>query len=378
MTDVLIAGGGLAGASAAVWLARGGRRVRLLERDAAPSHRICGEFLSWEAQAWLTDCGVDLASLGAVPIDRLRLVTRNKATVAPLGFIGRSVTRRALDAALLGRAAAAGAEIVRGCAARGLEPDGSVPTGAGVERPAVFLVATGKHALRGAPRARTGTLDHQLGFKTYFRLKPAEAAALAGHVELLLFEGGYAGLQPVERGLANLCLLVSRPRFEAEGGRFEKLLGGLARELPHLARRLDGAVPALDRPLAISGVPYGYRWQPEPGHPPQRFPVGDQATVIPSFTGDGMGLALHGSRLAATTILEGGTAADYARRLARDTGAAVRRASLAQRLVGETPARHAKLARLAALAPSLLTLGVRLTRPRPAAVAAARALDLRA
>ncbi|WP_448586950.1 NAD(P)/FAD-dependent oxidoreductase [Thermaurantiacus sp.] len=371
MPDILIAGGGPAGAAAAVWLARGGRQVRLLEKERAPRHRICGEFLSWEAQAWLADCGVDLEALGAVPLTHLRLVAGARVVRAPLGFTGRSLTRLRLDAALLARAEAAGAEVVRGSFARSLEPDGTVLTSEGVERPAAFVVATGKQALRGASRPTAGTIDHQLGFKQYFRLRPAEAAGLAGHVELLLFDGGYAGLQPVEHGLANLCLLVSPARYAAEGGRFERLLDGLARELPHLARRLDGAVPQLARPLAIAGVPYGYRFTAKPGHPPHRFPVGDQATVIPSFTGDGMGLALHGARLAALTILARGTAEAYARRLARDTAGAVRRASLAQRLVGESPGRHARLLGFAARAPFLLTLGARLTRPRATAIAAA-------
>ncbi len=371
--EVLVAGGGLAGAATAIWLARGGRQVRVIERDLHPQHRICGEFLSWEAQALLADLGVDLAALGAVPIRHVRLVAGGRAVAAPLGFTGQSLTRHRLDAALLERAAAAGAEVVRGCQVRALEPDGALATSLGPMQADVTVVATGKHALRGAFRAHAGTLDHQLGFKSYFRLQPAMREALADHVELILFSGGYAGLQLVERQMANLCLLVSAERYRAAGGRFDSLLASLCAESAHLARRLEAALPLLDRPLAISRVPYGYVWRPGPDAPALRLPVGDQATVIPSFTGDGMGLSLHGARLAATAILSGQGAAAYGAALARDAAPAIARATLIQKLVGEGPVRQGRLVTLVRLVPGLLTLSARLTRLRPEAVRAAAA-----
>lgn len=369
--DILVAGGGLAGGAAATWLARAGRRVRLLERELYPGHKICGEFLSWEAQAWLADLGLDLDAMGAARIDRVRLIAGDIVAEAPLGFEARSLTRLRLDAALLELAAAAGVEVVRGCQVRELAADGTVVTSHGAERPATLLVATGKHGLRGLPRAREGTLDHQLGFKTYFRLLPDERARLAGVVELILFDGGYAGLQLVERDQANLCFLVAPERFRRAGGQFAPLLADLAGSSPHLARRLAGAVPLLDRPLAISNMPYGFLWRPGPAANPAVWPIGDQASVIPSFTGDGMGLALHGARLASRALLAGEPAAAYARRLVSDAQGPVRRASQLQRGIGEAPARHLLLARLARLCPPLLTLGARVTRLSAARLKAA-------
>ena len=63
LTPVLVVGGGLAGAAAASILAEAGRPVTVLERDRAPAHKICGEFLSGEALADLARarprcCGV--------------------------------------------------------------------------------------------------------------------------------------------------------------------------------------------------------------------------------------------------------------------------------------------------------------------------------
>jgi menaquinone-9 beta-reductase len=365
MGGTLVLGGGLAGPAAAIWLARAGQAVTLWDRERLPAHKICGEFLSWEAQTWLADLGLDLHALGAVAIDRVRLVTAERNAVGRLGFTARSVTRRALDAALLELAGATGVTVERGVTAREVLPDGSVVAPHASVRPDVLFVATGKHNLRGVGRDGAGTLSHQLGFKAYFRLTPSERAALSGHVELILFEGGYAGLQMVERDAANLCFLVSPDRWKRLGGDFSALIADLSAEIPHLGARLAGAVPLLDRPLAISGVPYGFLHRPAGDEPCWR--LGDQAAVIPSFTGDGMSLALHSARLATAALLTGAGQGAYYRRLARDVGGAVRRATWLQR-ASEADEWRDRAAALLATVPQLLGVGARLTRLSPRAV----------
>ena len=76
----IIVGGGAAGAAAACLL---GPDALLIERETAAHDKICGEFLSWEAQEYLSRLGLDLTALGAVPIDRVRLVYRGQVAEAP-------------------------------------------------------------------------------------------------------------------------------------------------------------------------------------------------------------------------------------------------------------------------------------------------------
>ncbi|QMW21968.1 NAD(P)/FAD-dependent oxidoreductase [Sandaracinobacteroides saxicola] len=359
MNGTLIIGGGLAGAASAALLAKAGQRVTLWERERHPHHKVCGEFLSGEAVAWLRTLDIDVTALGASHLTHVRVTSGSRAVAAKLPFAAAGLSRRVLDEALLDRAAALGAEVERGVTAREIAGD-SVQSSHGSVAPARILLATGKHELRGARRDSAGTLNGLVGFKTHLRLLPGQRAALAGHVELHLFPGGYAGLQMVERDAANLCLLLSPERLAASGGSLDGVIDGFVADAPLLAARLHGATALFDRPLAISGVPYGFLHRAAPGE--TLFRLGDQAAVIPSFCGDGMAIALHSARLAANALLLGQPPAAYHDQVERDVGRPVRLAARAQRLVGTGGSGHPRLLSLAALWPGSLALAARLTR----------------
>ena len=256
----------------------------------------------------------------------MRLVHRGRVAEARLPFAAAGWSRRALDEALLRRAATLGVDVQRGVRVRSAAP-GLVLTDTGSLPAPTLLLATGKHDLRGLARRPATEPEGLIGWKLHLRLRPAQRAALAGHVEVVLFDGGYAGLQLVEDGVANLCLLADRGRY---GGDWPTVLAALEREDSHLARRLEGAVPAWGRPLSIFRVPYGFVHRgPDEGGV---FRLGDQAAVIPSFCGDGMAIALHSGRLAAEAVLAGRSAAAYHASLRRDAAPAVRLAFTLYRL----------------------------------------------
>jgi flavin-dependent dehydrogenase len=296
--EVLILGGGVAGCAASIALARKGRRVTLIEREPTPRHKVCGEFLSGEALEDLHLLGIDVASLGAVPIDKVRLAAARRAAEAPLPFPAASLTRKSLDTALIAEAIAAGARVEQGRSVQALGRTESgmwqatLDDGSTREAPTVFL-ATGKHDLRGYPRPEDP--QRWIGFKMYFRLAATQAAELAHASELMLYPGGYGGIQPVEGGIANLCCVVQQRYLAPAGNRWENFLAKMQQDCPHLAVRLAGAEPLLAKPIAITHIPYGYiRRTSEIG----LYCIGDQAAVIPSFTGDGISIALHTARCA--------------------------------------------------------------------------------
>jgi menaquinone-9 beta-reductase len=347
---VVIAGGGLAGAAAACQLARAGREVTVIERSIGPAHKICGEFVSIEAQHYLTRLGLDLAPLGGHPIDRVRLVRGASVIETRLPFQGLGLTRFALDEALLRHAEASGATVRRG------ESVGSTDD--------ISFLATGKHDLRTARRALDAAPEKLVGFKTYFRLAPSQQERLAHVVEVMLFPDGYAGLQTVENGSANLCLLIHRDHLPRLGSGWDALLTDLCSTCTHLQQRLTGAEPLLDRPMTIARVPYGFIHRGETDE--RLYRLGDQACVIPSFSGDGMAMALHSAALAVEHHLAGLPPSQYHRRLAADVVGPIRRAMQLQQL-GRSALGQTLLLRAARLWPGLLRHAATLTRvPAPA------------
>jgi flavin-dependent dehydrogenase len=326
MEETLIIGGGPAGASLAVRLARAGRPVLLIEREAGPHDKVCGEFLSFEAAGYLAELGLDARALGAVPITAVDLLYGKLTAQSDLPFQALSLSRRIMDEALLARAAEVGARLIRGRRVTRLQRvagawraqlnDGQV-----VEAADVFL-ATGKHDLRGWTRP-AGRQADLIGFKQHWTLSPEQAGQIRGRVELHLFPGGYAGLEPVEGDHANLCLVVRKRALDAAGRGWPSLLERLATTCPSLGERLNGARPSTDKPAAVAAIPYGYVRARGDG----LWRLGDQAAVIPSLAGEGMSIAMHSARLAADVLLAGGTSRTYQRALARDVERQVGRAT---------------------------------------------------
>ncbi len=355
--DVVIIGGGPAGSAAAIELAQAGVRVALLERTLHAHDKVCGDFLSAEAVSMLDALGVVPAKLGAVPIHRVRLAGALGTSSATLPFEAQSLTRRVLDEALLNRAVAAGARVLRGYAAESIEHknnafwDVSVTDRSSRDRLSApqLLLATGKHDLRGFPRA-AGPDANLVGLKMYLRLAPTQREELGKTIELVLLRGGYGGLSLVEGQTANLCFVVPRDLLRNLAHGWPGLLELLSRNR-HLRKRLAGAEPLLPHPLAISPIPYGYLRRHAIAE--NLFAVGDQAAVIPSFTGDGMAIALHSGRLAARAILGGRSAESFQVDLRQQLAPQVRLATVLSRALISHPQRGA--AELAArLFPSLL------------------------
>ena len=346
-TSALIVGGGPAGASAAIELARGGAMPVLIERCPGARDLVCGGFLGWDALAALERLGLDVAALGARPIHRLRLVSGGRTVEAALPKEAAGLSRKRLDAALLHMAEEAGAAVLRGRTARAL--DGRrlrLDGGEEMEAEALFL-ATGKHELRGAAR-EIGDRPVSVGLRAALPPIPD----LAGVIELHLFDGGYAGLLTEETGATNLCLTVTRARMTDR----DALLAALIAEAPLLGERIGPSRPGPWE--AVSGVPYGWRARTTA---PGCYRIGDQAAVIASLAGDGIAVALASGAAAAHACLrDDDGAAGYQRAFA---ARAKRPVGIAETLrhMAEAPVRRRLMLGMAGV-PGLAQLATRMTR----------------
>jgi flavin-dependent dehydrogenase len=318
----LIVGGGPAGAAAAIRLARAGLPHLLLERSRETGDALCGGFLSWRTLETLETLGIDPDMLNPARVTRVRLFAGTRRVEAALPHPALSVSRRRLDTVLLTEAGRLGSVVERGVTVREIAGHTlRTADGATLATEALFL-ASGKHDVRGLARPENARgRDPTLGLRVRIAPSPALAKALAGRIELHLFDRGYAGLALQEDGSANLCLAVHRSRLQAAGTP-RQLLVSLGRALPALGEW----VARIDAPIdAIANVPYGWRARiGEAG----MFRLGDQAGVIPSLAGEGMGIALASGAAAANAYVAGGPNGaadwqrDFARRLARPMGVA--------------------------------------------------------
>lgn len=331
----------------------------LLERNRETGDAICGGFLSWRTLESLASLGIDAAALGPVAVTHVRLFAGGQVSESALPGAGRGVSRRHLDSLLVARAVLAGAAIEHGVTVKAIESraarldDGSV-----IDAGALFL-ASGKHDIRGLARpARARGGDPTLGLRMRIGPAPALTRLVGGAVELHLFDRGYAGIVLQEDGTANLCMAVHRSRL-AEAGDTGRLLDQLGAECPRLAERL--AYRTADCPIdAIANVPYGWRIR---AGTIGLFRLGDQAGVIPSLSGEGIGIAIASGIRAADAYRAGGPAAaiGYQRRLARDLARPIGLAGLI-RNGAEAPAIARLALPIARRLPILIEIMARLTR----------------
>jgi menaquinone-9 beta-reductase len=307
-TTAIVVGGGLAGSAFAIELARHGRRVTILERTSGPHHKVCGEFLSAEAQILLSQLGLDVWQLGASAATNLGLEFATSLPVVALPFRGAGLSRYRLDQALLDAAARAGAEVMRGVTVTRLEQNSDavvVHTGASQLSATHVVLATGKHNLRGVSRPQTANV----AFKMQLRLPRVASDALDQLVHLSVFRGGYAGVCLVEDDIATICWVIERDVLTDADPHWTAHADFLAGRSAFFADLLTDATALWDRPVAVAAIPYGFLRETVIAD--AIYPVGDQLVVIPSYTGDGTSIALHTGMAAARAVLDGKTASQF-------------------------------------------------------------------
>ena len=365
IVETIIVGGGPSGAAAARSLASAGREVVLLERSAGPHHKVCGEFLSIETQAILRQLGIEPLTHGAVPVDAVGIHVGRRHVTTRLPFRALSLSRRTLDRALLSRARESGVDVRAGVGVQAVTRDGgiwAVRCDDGEMLQARNLVlATGKQGLRGITDSRDTSL---VGLKMHLQLRDAQRNALQQRVELFMLDRSYVGLELVEEGAANLCLVMARELAQQVGPGWPALHAHLIAASPQLAAYLENAEPLFDKPLAVVCPANGHL---DDEAEPETYRIGDRLAHIPPFTGDGLAIAVASGVLAAQHIMQGLPPAAYLAAARALTARPIRLASMVSRLAANRAGR-ALIISGASVVPGLVAGVVRKTRLPAAAL----------
>ncbi len=297
--DLIIVGGGLAGLTAALHIAREGYTVLVIEKQQYPHHKVCGEYVSNEILDYLDHLGVSLTQAKAVSIDTLELSTiAGKSLRAKLPLGGKGISRYALDRLLYQRALFLQVNFVFGSA-----------TAVGYNNN-LFTVTTDTGRIFTAPivigaYGKRANLDHHLnrnfigrkspwlGVKAHYRHDGFPENLVALHN----FRGGYGGLSKTETGAVNFCYLVSYNSFKREKD-IESFNANVVRRNPLLGAFLEEARPLFERPLSIAQISFSTKKAVE-NHV---LMCGDTAGLIHPLCGNGMAMAIHSAKIAAELI----------------------------------------------------------------------------
>jgi menaquinone-9 beta-reductase len=355
--DVIVAGGGPAGASAAIHLARNGVRVLLCEQKKFPRPKLCGEFISPECQIHFAKLGVAEAMISAGPClleETVFYSTRGHHVAVPSKWFGAGaafgLSRAVMDDVLLRHAQDQGVQVLE--AASITEAILELNTVAGVRvktetghddyRAPITIDATGRARILSRKLAKdTNKRSSLVAFKAHF----SKTQVAPGACEIYFYPGGYGGLSTVEAGASNLCFIVAAEDVKRLHSDPNVVLRELVMKNRRAAYTLRDAELSSEW-LSASWERFG-RQRPSPA--PGLLAIGDSAAFIDPFTGSGMLMAFESGELVAQTILRHETG-DFAA-IAEDYTASYRRTF-------DSRLRTCGLLRRAAFSPRLAELGI--------------------
>jgi len=276
---VLIAGGGPAGATAALLLARAGHSVVVHEKTRFPRRKVCGEFIAASGVEFLRTLGLggELDAAAGPEVRTIALWAGERTFEARMPAwhaaapYPRALAREFLDTLLLEQARRHGAQVIHA-------PDPAIEARVRIDA-------------RGSWHKGPGASD-LLGFQAHLRGVEMPPATIA----LIPFAGGYAGLVESGRGRATLACCVRRSSLQAMRARGAPAGDSLLRHMTARSASLTRALRAAERDgpwLGAGPLRPGTRSLYRDG----AFAIGNAAGEAHPIVGEGIAMAMRSAAL---------------------------------------------------------------------------------
>jgi menaquinone-9 beta-reductase len=301
--DTAIIGGGLAGLTLSISLAKQGFAVILIEKETYPFHKVCGEYISLESWHYLeTEMGVPLAEMNLPIIKKLWVTAPNgNGLYNDLDLGGFGISRYTLDNSLKNIAEDIGVTILQNCKAEDIQFLDNIfiiKTTQSTYQSKVCCGSWGKRSNFDVKWKRPFTsktsdrLNNFVGIKYHVRIDfPNDMIALHN------FKDGYCGISKIEDDKYCVCYLTKASNIK-KAGSIEKAEELILSENPHLKKSLSTMERLYDSPLSISQVSFSKKSAVENNI----LMLGDAAGMITPLCGNGMSIAMHSAKLASINI----------------------------------------------------------------------------
>ena len=318
--EVIVVGGGPAGASTAWALAREGVDVLVLDRARFPRDKVCAEYLSPQASRILSDMQVldEIERTGPAHLAGMRVrapngLVANGEFASNHGFRGfrdkgLAIRRTVLDEIVLGGARRAGARVEEGVRVTDIARNGSDRVaGVTVIGPGGETRTLRGRYVVGADGLRS-VIGRRLGLVKTSRIWPRRIALVAHYRkvqgvtdmgEMHVDYDGYFGIVDVGDGKMNVAVVIPQSRAKRIGEDKTAFFEQWIASRPHLAERFVGAERIT--PVRATGP---FATASRRAWAPGAALVGDAADFFDPFTGEGIYAALRGGELLAPHLLE--------------------------------------------------------------------------
>ena len=289
--DCIIIGGGLAGLSLAILMAKENRSILLIEKGDYPRHKVCGEYISLESWGFVERLGIPLSEMNLPIIDKLKISAENGLLLeSDLDLGGFGISRFVLEELLYKKAIELGATVLTKTKYTNHKKEANgfmVETSAGVFRAEILCGSFGKYAPKNFYK-KNEEKHNWVGVKYHINFDhPVDEIVLHN------FEGGYCGMSKIEDNKSCLCYIVQQEKLVESNSDISKMEKEVLRKNPFLNKIFGEARFLFDKPQVISNVTFDVK---KPIHDGV-FYLGDSAGTIAPLSGNGMSNAFRSAYL---------------------------------------------------------------------------------